>query len=184
MGRKKFAEEQTKQQLMRQRQFFDTMATAIQKIFRGYISRKYVMDFYERKAYINTIKQNSDKFISELRKEEERQMLEKEAMKEAKDAQKFDTLVSSLHHLLSTGTHHGIFSSPFGDEHNATAFGIPIENHIRQSFHSQYMVKQTEMFLEQEHKNIEIKNRLKKSQQTQTIKSSKSNKSKRIQKIK
>lgn len=49
-------------------------------------------------------------------------------------AEEFDKVTGSLHHLLSTSVRPGIFRSPYGEAYSATAFDIPVEKHIEDSF--------------------------------------------------
>ena len=47
---------------------------------------------------------------------------------------KFVYYASQMHHLVSTAAQPGIFSSPFGPDKTAIAFGAPVEDHIRTIF--------------------------------------------------
>ena len=127
-----------KQKLEEERLFYDRMAILIQKVFRGYLSRKYSLDFYARKKYINDITMRSNKLLSELREQNCKNLETQKRMKEMKKAEKFDKLIGNLHHLLSTKRIKGVFKSPFGNEFSATAYGISVEQHIKQKFHQQF----------------------------------------------
>lgn len=41
-------------------QFYHEKAILIQKIWRGYYSRKYVFNYYKRKAYLQAIEQKNE----------------------------------------------------------------------------------------------------------------------------
>jgi hypothetical protein len=40
-------------------------------------------------------------------------------------------VVSSLHHMLSTGTCAGVYNSPYDQMAPATVYGLPVEEHLR-----------------------------------------------------
>ena len=121
-----------------QRLLYDRMATLIQKCFRGYSSRKNKLNFYARKHYIHQITIRSNNLLHELRRESDKSIQTKMQLKAMKKAQKFDQMIGSLHHLLSTKRIRGIFNSPFGHQFSAKAHGISIEQHIQQKFHHQF----------------------------------------------
>eukprot|EP01083_Nonionella_stella_P069102 184047_1 len=124
--------------LQQQKLLYDRMATLIQKTFRGYISRKDKSDFYARKRYIQQLTIKSNELLQELRDQYDRNIETQKRMEELKKAEKFDQLIGNLHHLVSTKQIRGVFKSPFGREFSATAYGISVEQHIKQKFHHQF----------------------------------------------
>lgn len=138
---KVFIQLQHQHQMQIQKRNYDSMAILIQKIYRGYLSRKYFMDFYARKRYISDLTKNADIFMKHLRMENQREIEDIKSREEVKKSLEFNELTTNLHHLLSTKCVPGIFRSPFGEQFSATANGITMEKHIRQSFHHSHEEK-------------------------------------------
>ena len=60
LGRKSFRKTvEMKVKEMRQN-YFDRMATLCQKTWRGYFSRKYIFNYYKRKAYLQAIQHKNE----------------------------------------------------------------------------------------------------------------------------
>ncbi|XP_030645386.1 spermatogenesis-associated protein 17 [Chanos chanos] len=93
--------------------FYNKMAVKIQQRWRGNYVRKYIHNYYARKAYLEELTQKNEQIRRDLeefaelqRKERERISLEREEQQKCIQAQK-------LHFLLSTKQCPGIFNSPF-----------------------------------------------------------------------
>lgn len=121
-----------------QKLFYERMATLIQKCFRGFISRKRKLNFYARKRYIASITVTSENLLREMHTQYEHNLATQRRMAQSRKADEFERLIGNLHHLLSTKRTNGIFKSPFGAECSATAYGISIEQHIKQKFHERF----------------------------------------------
>jgi len=103
----------------------------VQKIFRGFYSRKHVHNFYLRKAYLDSVAQTGHERRAELAQhfvqlhEMESRRMDEERLT------KFEKVVSSLHHMRSTGSCAGVYNSPYDQMAPATVYGLPIEEHLR-----------------------------------------------------
>ena len=79
--------------------FFDSMASIIQKIFRGYYVRKYKHDFYARKTYLNKVAQKNEEVRNKL--EEFKRSSEEEEEKRREEIARLELtkVASNVHHL-------------------------------------------------------------------------------------
>jgi len=115
----------------RQRAFFDAHASAIQLRFRGFHSRKYVHNFYARKSYVMAVVHKGEAMRRDMQASLEQQAAAEAARVETEGRQKVNELSMRLHHLRSTETCPGMFNSPYHVGFHPTAFGVPIEEHLR-----------------------------------------------------
>lgn len=74
LGRQRARGERIERDLLRQRAFFNAFATAIQLRFRGFHSRKYLHNFYARKAYVTAVVQKGDEVRARLQQRLEEQV--------------------------------------------------------------------------------------------------------------
>mmetsp|Transcript_8270 Transcript_8270/g.11721 ORF Transcript_8270/g.11721 Transcript_8270/m.11721 type:complete len:304 (+) Transcript_8270:89-1000(+) len=111
--------------------YYNYLATKIQKVWRGYISRRKKHDFYKRREYIRKVSVKSQKVLEALEQTERENFERMREEKERKMAMKFADLTSNMHHLLSTKSQPGVFNA---SGFTTTAFGIPIEEHIKHNF--------------------------------------------------
>lgn len=119
--------------------FFDCVASSIQKYWRGFWSRKYVHSFYARKAYLDKVRDDGEKTNQWLQDRHLRLMDEANEAKKAKDLGDFLEITSKLHHLVSTSQTPGIYNQPFASQ-VPTAFGEPVEKHIRDAHKHDAMI--------------------------------------------
>ena len=110
---------------------FQYYATVIQRAFKGYYSRKYVHDFFARKAYIESIKQKSEELRDQLSGHMEQQIEAEQDRAEAAARDEFKKVTQNLHHLLSTASTPGVYNPPYAQGMVPTAFNVPIEDHLR-----------------------------------------------------
>jgi hypothetical protein len=111
--------------------FFHYQASQVQKLFRGYYSRRYYHDFFARKQYIQDVVVKSEKLKVELAAHR-RALLERDARAREESArEEFSKVTENLHHLLSTKCQPGIYNSPYLQGDVPTAFNIPVEDHLR-----------------------------------------------------
>ena len=82
-GRIHFLETQQREKQAQQLEFFSTMATTIQKFFKGYYERKYKHDFYARKRYLENVVRKNEETLMQL--DDHRKQLEIEEQKNAED---------------------------------------------------------------------------------------------------
>lgn len=130
-GRLRVLEERIANAEKRQAQIFHCHARNIQRIFRGFICRKYTNDFCAQKAYIARIAQTSDSVRQEaLRaRNDQEKYLAKEQLKELR--KDFINAAKDQHHLLSTAVCPGVFRNTLEPEGNKTVFGTDVEDEIR-----------------------------------------------------
>lgn len=114
--------------------FFHFQAISIQRIFRGFFSRRTLHDFYARKKYIASVLDQSRRVRDELQRHRASQEEELRKKESSDQRIEFDEITENLHHLLSTQSQPGIYNSPFIQEDLPTAFNQPIEDHIKTSF--------------------------------------------------
>lgn len=114
-----------------QREFFDSFATTIQLRFRGFHSRKYLHNFYARKAYVDAVLRKGESLKGQLQRSLEQQVAEITQLQETKGRETVTRLATRLHHLRSTASCAGIYNSPYHVGYHPTAFGVPVEDHLR-----------------------------------------------------
>jgi hypothetical protein len=112
---------------------FEYSAREIQRVYRGYFSRKYRHDFYARKAYIQQVLMQGEQLRGECQRNMEEQIAIAEEEYQQKEAEEFQRLTSGLHHLISTKTSPGIYNSPYLYGNVPTVHDVPLEDHLRMS---------------------------------------------------
>lgn len=113
---------------------YNYMAILIQKIFRGYYSRRYIHDYYARKKYIEGVVDVSNTLKEKMVKHLELQLERTYEEDAKKQQQEFEYVTQNLHHLVSTKTIPGIYNSPFlAAQGGVTTYGQPVENCIKTS---------------------------------------------------
>lgn len=110
---------------------FHYYASAIQHVYRGFYSRKYSHDFYARKAYIEHIVETSNQLRVQLAANRETAAVEEQRRRAADTQTEFKRVAQRLHHLLSTKASPGVYNSPYAVDGPPTAFGVPVEQHLR-----------------------------------------------------
>lgn len=142
-GRQRVSQRKFEKVVQIENAFYDSCAKVIQKVWRGHASRKNRQDYYSRKKYIDFVtakaldlNENVDQEIAGytqyLADEDER-----------KQSREFEKITSSMHHLTSTYTQKGVFNSVYGEQYATTAYGIPLEEHIRESAHNELHARKT-----------------------------------------
>ncbi|KAJ3147553.1 spermatogenesis-associated protein 17 [Geranomyces michiganensis] len=99
--------------------YFD-MAARIQRIWRGYWTRAHVFNYYERKAYIQAVKEKMEELREHLADHLLQQEQEQKAYIAGLAAQKADRLAGNRHHLLGTKDVPGIYSGAIGQRRTIT----------------------------------------------------------------
>ena len=90
--------------------FYSSCATVIQRVYRGFYSRKYVHDFWARKKYITHIERKNEKRRDKVNVYHQTLTNEEERALENNARMEFHKLASSLHHLTSTRAIPGVYS--------------------------------------------------------------------------
>eukprot|EP00924_Labyrinthula_sp_SR-Ha-C_P010657 snap_masked-scaffold_49-processed-gene-0.34-mRNA-1 protein AED:0.35 eAED:0.35 QI:0/0/0/0.2/1/1/5/0/312 len=127
-GRLKYKQEKQRDKVLR-----DKKAADVQKIVRGFISRRTILDFYSRKMFIeqtcSQLKQQQEVFkLESERQKEEWKVGQVEQLK-----RKFLKTAKNFHHLLSTKQQMGVYCTPpEGIKDSPKAFDLPVEDYLRQ----------------------------------------------------
>jgi len=111
--------------------FWNANAIQVQKMWKGFLSRKHQHNFYLRKAYLDSVADRGQALRSHLAQHHSRLTLAAEEAAVEARLDKFEGVVSSLHHMLSTTTIRGVYNSPYQHLAPQTAFGLPIETHLK-----------------------------------------------------
>lgn len=120
-------------ELRRREKVFHAMATVIQRWFRGYLARRDRVNCRRRREYLQRVEERAQRLMAQVAEESKKLNAESQRFEEAERAARFDATTANLHHLLSTRAQPGIFNSRLGEEFQVTAFGVPVEEHIRVS---------------------------------------------------
>lgn len=131
MGRQRARRLRIERDTRWQRAIFDAVATTVQKRFRAFHTRKYRHNFYARKAYVASVLRKGDMVRDELKARMEEQVRDRLETQEVQARERVTALSQRLHHLRSTTTCAGIYNSAYHVGHHPTAFGVPVEQHLR-----------------------------------------------------
>jgi len=119
--------------------FFASQTTIIQRYFRGFYCRKYVHDYYARKAYIKFITVKNEDIRTQLSDYYVNTKAEDEKRREEQARTEFKQLAKNLHHLSSTKNIPGVYNPQYTlDGTKPTAFNQEIEAHLTQQFKENY----------------------------------------------
>ncbi|KAI9202876.1 uncharacterized protein BJ171DRAFT_426063 [Polychytrium aggregatum] len=130
IGRNSFEKKALEKNHAKRMKMYNAMATNIQKIWRGYYSRKFKFDYYRRKEYIKHITKKvrpeqyappiethhdcpaqMDKIREQLKIHESFQKQLVEEQREDEELARLEALAGRSHHLLSTKAIPGVWSS-------------------------------------------------------------------------
>lgn len=89
------------------------MAVKIQKVWRGFYSRKYVANYYSRKRYLEGLVLKNELIRTELEDHVEHLETMKMIEREREEKKKQDNWAKKNHFLVSTQVMPGIYNSPF-----------------------------------------------------------------------
>ena len=87
--------------------YFAQMATRIQAHWRGYASRKYIHDFYQRKRYIQSVLEANSAVRVLLEEAERDTYVELERLAVDRNKTEIASRLDRMHHLLSTASVQG-----------------------------------------------------------------------------
>lgn len=94
---------------IRRKAFYTATALSIQRVYRGFYSRKYIHDFYARKTYLMHIAQKNAEVREQTSKHYDTLKLWEAQQKEEYARSEFEKLATSLHHLTSTKAIPGVY---------------------------------------------------------------------------
>jgi len=89
--------------------YYNNQATKIQALFRGYLSRKNIHNFYARKRYLEMIKLQNEIVKEHLDKFKKTQDEEERVLKLVQDQEKIVNQARRTHYLLSTSQISGVY---------------------------------------------------------------------------
>ena len=84
------------------KQFFDDKATICQKTWRGYFSRKYIFNYYKRKAYLIAIQHKNEAVLNELKEYKEYTDRQAEEKRNIEKYRRLEEKAKREHYLIST----------------------------------------------------------------------------------
>lgn len=93
------------------KEFFSSCATSIQRIYRGFYSRKYLHDFYARKKYLKYIEGKNQRRIEKMGKYKQQLVADEQNRQEEYARMEFYKLSTNLHHLTSTKAVPGVYKT-------------------------------------------------------------------------
>lgn len=130
-GRLKFDDALRAKFLRERQEYFCSAATLVQRIWRGHYVRKNVLDFYERKAYLTDVRLKNERLRAELAERAAIQAKLDEEENRRRTEEEFRQKTASLHYLVSTKSHAGVFSQRREKINGVLIEGLPLEEHIR-----------------------------------------------------
>jgi hypothetical protein len=119
--------------------YFCAAATAIQRRWRGYWSRKHIHSFAARKAYLSAVAQQNAAVRLEMATALEAELLRRAGGRRETARELFERQIGQLHHLVSTKSVPGIFSPPFEGAAGLLPVieGQTVEEHLQRACRAQ-----------------------------------------------
>ncbi|DAZ93582.1 TPA: hypothetical protein N0F65_009930 [Lagenidium giganteum] len=108
---------------------FHFYAIVVQKMYRGWHSRRKKLDMRVRRAYVRDIATKGEDMRRLLNEKLRQQQLEEQNNIEESARKELREVSRNLHHLVSTRAVPGIYNSPHILS-QSTSFGLPVESHI------------------------------------------------------
>lgn len=110
--------------------FFGTQIT---RIVRGFLSRRLLLNFYDRRRVVEQRMQKGQELRETLQARLASQLEAKADDEEERARKQFATAAEGLHHLVSTRAQPGIYNPPYamGAADVPSAFNVPLEEHLR-----------------------------------------------------
>ena len=93
------------------REFFSSGAVSIQRIYRGFYSRKYLHDFYARKKYLKYIDGENQLRLETMNQYRQKLIADEQKRQEDYARMEFYKLSTNLHHLTSTKAVPGVYKT-------------------------------------------------------------------------
>ena len=82
-------------------------------------------------AYVSAVRHKGEAMVRALGEQYEAQVTQQQLENEAAARKRLEYLASKLHHLRSTDSCYGIYNSPYHVGFHPTAFGVPVEDHLK-----------------------------------------------------
>eukprot|EP00605_Chrysophyceae_sp_TOSAG23-4_P000038 GSChrysophyteH1.ASY1.ANO1.40.1 assembled CDS len=131
LGRKKAGEAKAAKNENRVRSLFTYFAISLQRVFRGYYSRKYRSNHADRKKFIGDLEETGRKVREMMWQYSMDQAVREEQAERDKAEKDFKHYASNLHHLVSTKQMRGVFNPPEQFMEGPTWRDQPVEYHVR-----------------------------------------------------
>lgn len=108
-------------------------ATQFQRIVRGFLSRRLLLDFYKRRQKVQQRHEAGIRLREDTQRRLEQQVEQKRDEAEVRAKQAFAKASEGLHHLVSTRAQPGIYNPPYAASPAdiPSAFNVPLETHLR-----------------------------------------------------
>jgi hypothetical protein len=120
--------------------YFARAATDIQRHWRGFHSRKHLLDFRQRRAFLQAVARQNRRVRLEAQSELENSLLRLATAEEAREEATTRHTLSRMHHMLSTRVRDGPLQQPLlpsvGLDATAHLGGRPVEDIIRETARS------------------------------------------------
>ena len=109
----------------------NSYATEIQRHIRGFLSRRNVVNFFERRRFISDVLRGNQEMDLLLKERRRVNVAIAGAVAESRARRSIEAFASRSHHLVSTKAVRGVFAPIFGCE-ALTPWGVPMEALIKQ----------------------------------------------------
>lgn len=136
MSRRRFLDIVCHARLSHQRAVYDHFATSIQRVFRGFYSRKWRSDYYSQKRYLQMVEARSQAVRHEAEQCRSQQEADTRVEFATIQRQEFQAAASGLHHLLSTAVRSGVLRPAAATTGLSTVFGTNVEDELRDAITS------------------------------------------------
>jgi len=131
VGRSITAARRAQRKVVKQGLLYASFAEIVQKIWRGYNSRKRKHDYHARKEYIRTIVDKSSELQRRIEEYAEEARKEAAKRKAEKRRKLFQQKSARLNYLVGTKAQPGVFNGPYHEQ--PTVDGVPLETCIKQN---------------------------------------------------
>ena len=129
--RQEFHERKMKKRDKRTYALFKYFAMQLQRVFRGYYSRKYKSNHSDRKRFIGDLEETGRKVREMMYTYSMDQAIREEREAKEKEDRDFEFYASNLHHLMSTRAIPGVFNPPKEYMIAPTWRDQTVEDHVR-----------------------------------------------------
>lgn len=131
VGRVLTAAERARQKVIKQGLLYAYFAEIMQKVWRGFYSRRNKHDYHARKKYIQRVIDTSDELQRKIQEYADEVKRNEVKAKVEKRKQDFKNKSARLHYLTSTKVQRGVFNGPYSRQPEVD--GVPVEKAIKQN---------------------------------------------------
>ncbi|ORY50614.1 hypothetical protein LY90DRAFT_702876, partial [Neocallimastix californiae] len=112
ISRVKTKERIIKENKLKRKKYYNEKAILIQKVWRGFHSRKEIFDFYAYKQYLRDVTDYTFKVNDDIKRKAKVQRQQMESAFLENEEKKLQELASKIHHVLSTKVNDGVCKYP------------------------------------------------------------------------